>query len=95
MMFYVSSLMLITLSVTITSGSSSTYDILPADKYTWDKSYPQSCECKQDGATKSTCDYFACTCACDITAGVCDYNCCCDVDCTGKFLSIYPCIRGT
>lgn len=32
--------------------------------------------------TDANCDLFQCTCACDLQAGVCDYNCCCDPDCS-------------
>ena len=48
------------------------------------RSYPQSCSCQQDGVTTSTCTYYACNCACDLTAGVCDFNCCCDPDCSSS-----------
>ena len=55
-------------------GSSSTYK--------WPRSYPQSCQCKEDGVTIKTCSIWQCTCACDLQAAVCDYNCCCDPDCS-------------
>lgn len=44
--------------------------------------YPQSCTCVVSGALKKTCELFKCTCTCDLTAQVCDYNCCCDPDCS-------------
>ena len=46
------------------------------------RSYPQSCQCAENGATSSTCSYFKCSCLCDIIAGECDYGCCCDPDCS-------------
>lgn len=36
----------------------------------------------EDGVTDADCDLFQCQCGCDLTAGVCDYNCCCDPDCS-------------
>lgn len=50
--------------------------------YTWGKQVPQSCTCKQTGATPATCSYFVCSCTCDLQAGICDYGCCCDPDCS-------------
>ena len=29
----------------------------------------------------SKCKFFDCNCQCDLTAGTCDMNCCCDHDC--------------
>jgi hypothetical protein len=58
------------------------YKIVSGDSYTWSKSLPQSCSCLESGVALDDCDLFKCTCACDITAGKCDYNCCCDQDCT-------------
>jgi hypothetical protein len=31
---------------------------------------------------KSTCNLYKCGCTCDVKAGFCDYNCCCDPDCS-------------
>lgn len=50
--------------------------------YTWNRLYPQSCECVEGAVAKTECDLYKCTCTCDVTAGVCDYNCCCDPDCS-------------
>ena len=36
----------------------------------------------EDGVTDADCDLFQCQCGCDLTAGRCDYNCCCDPDCS-------------
>mmetsp|Transcript_9666 Transcript_9666/g.20029 ORF Transcript_9666/g.20029 Transcript_9666/m.20029 type:complete len:677 (-) Transcript_9666:44-2074(-) len=43
---------------------------------------PPGCTCKRNGASGQQCDQFDCTCQCDLTAGICDFNCCCDVECT-------------
>jgi cytoskeletal protein RodZ len=57
------------------------YSVDATEKYTWEQ-VPQSCICQQTGATPSSCSYFQCTCACDVHAGICDYGCCCDPDCS-------------
>lgn len=46
------------------------------------RGYPQACECIETGVTNVDCDVFKCSCTCDLTAGSCDYNCCCDPDCS-------------
>jgi hypothetical protein len=58
------------------------YSISSGDAYTRSQAYPSSCTCMEGGVSSANCDYFQCTCACDLTAGQCDYNCCCDPDCT-------------
>ncbi len=30
----------------------------------------------------SSCKTFDCTCVCDVTDGACDFNCCCDAECS-------------
>lgn len=65
-------------------GQSEYYQYAPGNVYSWGKSFPQGCECVESGASLSNCDIFRCTCACDLTAGKCDYNCCCDPDCTAE-----------
>ncbi len=67
--------------------SSQYYDTSSASTYHWTRTYPQSCACREDGATKFNCKYFSCSCACDVTANVCDYNCCCDPDCSDNAIS--------
>lgn len=66
------------------------------DAYLWVRSYPQSCECKEDGVTIKTCSIWQCTCACDLQAAVCDYNCCCDPDCSdsqiARFTELDTCL---
>jgi len=68
---------------------------------------PPGCVCKKSGGINDKqCDQFDCVCKCDVTAGVCDLNCCCDEECDshsfGKCLdegSISPtvkmCIEGS
>jgi len=58
-----------------------------SDAYEWTRAYPQSCECKEDGVTIKTCSIWQCTCACDLQAAICDYNCCCDPDCSDDQVS--------
>eukprot|EP01035_Chromulina_nebulosa_P017563 gene17563-23129_t len=70
------------LSIICKLYSSSYYSIDTSEIYKWKGAYPQSCICKENGATLATCSLFECTCLCDLTAAVCDYNCCCDPDCS-------------
>ncbi|KAL3803724.1 hypothetical protein HJC23_003778 [Cyclotella cryptica] len=45
---------------------------------------PPGCLCKKSGIINDKqCDQFDCVCKCDVTAGVCDLNCCCDEECGG------------
>ena len=39
--------------------------------------------------SQSECVIFDCDCKCDLTAGVCDMNCCCDTECTASQVRIY------
>eukprot|EP00602_Paraphysomonas_sp_CaronLab_P009931 CAMPEP_0185036376 /NCGR_PEP_ID=MMETSP1103-20130426/29281_1 /TAXON_ID=36769 /ORGANISM="Paraphysomonas bandaiensis, Strain Caron Lab Isolate" /LENGTH=686 /DNA_ID=CAMNT_0027573895 /DNA_START=94 /DNA_END=2154 /DNA_ORIENTATION=+ len=57
-------------------------NIDPSLQYTWSRGYPQSCKCVETGVTSSECDLYKCTCSCDLSAGECDYSCCCDPDCS-------------
>jgi len=43
---------------------------------------PPGCSCSESGVGASQCTKFDCGCTCDITAGACDLNCCCDSECT-------------
>ena len=43
---------------------------------------PPGCTCKQSHVVPSECVKFDCGCKCDLTAGMCDLNCCCDSECT-------------
>ena len=61
--------------------NSASYPVNPSESYVWGK-VPQSCTCEENGATPSNCAYFQCTCTCDLSAGNCDYGCCCDPDCS-------------
>ena len=55
---------------------------------------PPGCTCRKAGAINSEqCDEFDCTCQCDLTAGACDFNCCCDKECTeDEVLSFSSCL---
>ncbi len=64
------------------SLASEIINIDTSDAYQWTNQYPQSCTCIETGVSPSDCKLFQCKCACDVTAGKCDYNCCCDPDCT-------------
>jgi hypothetical protein len=68
--------------ITDTDNDPEFYPLDPSEVYSWGRGYPQSCECKESNVQLSSCDLFACTCTCDVTAGVCDYSCCCDPDCS-------------
>lgn len=52
--------------------------------YQWSSEYPQSCSCAETNTPSSSCSLFKCDCTCDMTAGKCDYNCCCDPDCSSS-----------
>jgi len=73
--------------VGMVSADASYYDTVAADAYTWTYSAPQGCTCVESGVSLTDCDLFKCTCACDVTAGKCDYNCCCDPDCSSDQIS--------
>ncbi|KAG5192032.1 hypothetical protein JKP88DRAFT_204591 [Tribonema minus] len=68
----------------------------PAAKYTWSAQYPQSCTCELNVDANSACPLFNCDCICDITAGKCDYNCCCDQECSNdqiaRFQALDTCL---
>ena len=46
------------------------------------ESPPPGCECQS-----ASCAQFDCGCVCDLTAGQCDANCCCDADCSALELA--------
>lgn len=46
----------------------------------------------QNGILEVNCELFQCTCTCDITAGQCDYDCCCDPDCSADQISRFQTI---
>ncbi|CAM9640361.1 unnamed protein product, partial [Phaeothamnion confervicola] len=56
----------------------------PSLAYSWTAMVPQSCECAEVGVKSSSCDLYTCSCTCDVTAGKCDYNCCCDPECSSE-----------
>ena len=55
---------------------------------------PAGCDCKLSGRATSNddqqqCNQFDCQCQCDLTAGVCDINCCCDPECSSDEISTF------
>ena len=54
---------------------------------------PHSCSCARPGSINDEqCDQFDCQCQCDVTAGVCDINCCCDTECSSDEL-FFSCLE--
>lgn len=45
---------------------------------------PPGCTCQKSNVLLSQCTAFNCDCNCDVTPDMCDYNCCCDEDCTNS-----------
>ena len=43
---------------------------------------PPGCVCVQSGVRPQDCHAFDCDCPCDMSVDFCDWNCCCDPDCT-------------
>ena len=43
---------------------------------------PPGCICVQSNVRPEDCHAFDCNCPCDLTVDFCDWNCCCDPDCT-------------
>eukprot|EP00618_Florenciella_parvula_P017385 CAMPEP_0119503752 /NCGR_PEP_ID=MMETSP1344-20130328/24819_1 /TAXON_ID=236787 /ORGANISM="Florenciella parvula, Strain CCMP2471" /LENGTH=703 /DNA_ID=CAMNT_0007540073 /DNA_START=55 /DNA_END=2166 /DNA_ORIENTATION=- len=72
------------------------YSVNTADAYALDRKLPHGCKCKESGVSDANCDLFECSCACDMTAGQCDWNCCCDRECTddqvARFEAIDSCL---
>jgi len=77
-----SSVITANVSQTYACDRPNTYPIDFAKVYQLDWGMPQSCTCMNSQATESSCTEFECECTCDLTAGLCDYNCCCDPDCS-------------
>ena len=52
---------------------------------------PPGCECKTstNSDDEEQCNQFDCQCSCDLTAGVCDMNCCCDPECSSEEVSSF------
>ena len=57
-------------------------DIPFSETYQRNSKLPQSCTCIESGVANSKCNIYECGCLCDLTAGKCDPNCCCDTECT-------------
>ena len=50
---------------------------------------PSGCDCKTSVNDDEQCNQFDCLCSCDLTAGVCDMNCCCDPECSNDEVSTF------
>ena len=51
---------------------------------------PPGCDCKTSANDDDEqCNQFDCLCSCDLTAGVCDMNCCCDPECSSDEVSLF------
>ena len=62
---------------------------------------PSGCTCKQSSSPSDDspaassnnnddeCHQFDCDCQCDLTAGVCDINCCCDPECSAVEITTF------
>ena len=54
---------------------------------------PPGCVCRSglefQSINDDQCDQFDCQCLCDITAGACDINCCCDPECSSDEISTF------
>ena len=51
---------------------------------------PPGCDCKTSANDDDVqCNQFDCSCSCDLTAGVCDMNCCCDPECSSDEVSSF------
>ena len=58
---------------------------------------PPGCTCRASGVVNNDvrCEQFDCPCQCDLTAGACDMNCCCDQECSNEVLSSFShCLDG-
>ena len=66
------------------AGYSIATEGLEEGAYNTNQKVPSSCDCWETGRAwhYSKCDIFECTCICDLTAGACDHNCCCDRECS-------------
>ncbi len=65
-------------------NSNPSWNVSNAEPYIWEFPYPQGCSCQQAGVSAKKCKYFSCGCSCDLTAGACDANCCCDPECSAE-----------
>ncbi|CAM9689480.1 unnamed protein product, partial [Scytosiphon promiscuus] len=58
------------------------WDLTPSEAYAWSYAPPQGCTCQETGVPLADCKIFDCGCVCDLAAGQCDINCCCDSECS-------------
>lgn len=47
---------------------------------------PKGCTC---AVNENPCTKYVCTCSCDVTAGACDPNCCCDTECSTEQINLF------
>ena len=88
-MFFLALLLLIFRGEAVFQNQSQTYgcNVGKFYEFDWQHVYtnhgrmPQSCKCSAASVSDSSCKVFDCDCSCDLTAGSCDHNCCCDPDC--------------
>eukprot|EP00904_Undaria_pinnatifida_P007560 jgi/Undpi1/3934/HiC_scaffold_16.g07302.m1 len=73
------------------------WDVTPSEAYAWSHTPPQGCSCQATGVSLKDCEIFDCGCVCDMTAGQCDMNCCCDAECTKteleRFVELDACLE--
>mmetsp|Transcript_14442 Transcript_14442/g.47209 ORF Transcript_14442/g.47209 Transcript_14442/m.47209 type:complete len:250 (-) Transcript_14442:1743-2492(-) len=70
---------------TTTSGNTATYLSIETqlqNAHFLGRKMPPSCACRKSGDSDAECVQFDCSCLCDLTAGMCDFNCCCDDECS-------------
>jgi len=74
------------------SNQTAAYDLneywgnVPVDGSSVASQVPTGCTC---AVPESPCTKFDCGCVCDLTAGACDPNCCCDAECTAEAVAIW------
>jgi tectonic-1/3 len=64
--------------------SATPWTVTDALAYTWPAQQPQGCSCELNSQAGDPCPLFDCGCVCNLSAGKCDYNCCCDPECTAE-----------
>lgn len=64
------------------------------EAYSAGRKMPPGCDCRKTGESDEDCTLFECTCICDLTAGMCDPNCCCDAECSQEQASRFEAVEG-
>ena len=87
--------MFVLFSILCVVTASSTSDYYDITTNLWDQipdtlptgnTVPKGCSCELPA---NPCLNFDCACLCDLTAGVCDANCCCDTECSQDEINIF------